>query len=270
VINLEFLEEISAILQQGLGSDETFSAVFTLLEKTLSFDSATLFLYNGDTDKLEVIHQKGEDVVELAGDFTFERGSGISSWVSQLNKPVILESLSKSKAGLEHRFSSFVSMPLRTGEKLIGVLNLGHQDSDMYLRKDMPAYQFIAQQISMVMDKIILQSALQEKNTKLENALTELKNTQTQLIEKERLAAIGEIVVTVNHEINNPLTAIISLCEILQFSYNTGNKEKIQSALKSVLQAAKKIQRITEKLRLINQSQSEQYHGNIRMTKLPA
>ncbi len=270
MINLEFLEEISTIIQKGLGSDETFSAVFDLLEKTLSFDSATLFLYDETQDKLEVIHQKGEDIVELAGDFTFARGRGISSWVSQLHKPVILESLARAKAGLEHRFCSFVSMPLRAGDKLIGVLNLGHQDSEMYLRKELPAFEFIARQISMVMDKIILQSTLQEKNAKLEKALTELKDAQNRLVEQERLAAIGEIVVTVNHEINNPLTSIISLSEILQFTYNTGNKEKIQSALKSIHQAAKKIQRVTERLRHINKSQTEAYHGSIKMTRLPS
>ena len=36
----------------------------------------------------------------------------------------------------------------------------------------------------------------------------DLKNTQEELIKSKRLATIGEIVASVNHEINNPLMII--------------------------------------------------------------
>ncbi|MCF7886285.1 MAG: GAF domain-containing protein [Candidatus Marinimicrobia bacterium] len=263
--NTRFLNEIVTILQKGMDSQDTFEAIFNLLKKNIYFDSATLFLYKKQKDKLKVIHSKGEDIVDLASEFNFERGNGISSWISKQKEPIILPSLEKSRPGEDHRFSSFVSMPLWAADKLIGVFNLGHYEPNFYQRDDISKFRIVANQLSMIMEKIQLQKKLQEKNTKLKNTVAKLKKTHKKLIQKERLAAIGEVAVTVNHEINNPLTSIIGLAEVLELAFNTGKKEKVKEGLQGILKEAKRIQKVTQKLANVSESKSISYLNSQKM-----
>ena len=56
----------------------------------------------------------------------------------------------------------------------------------------------------------ILETKVSERTSELNNTLEDLKHTQSQLIQNEKLASLGQLTAGIAHEINNPINFVSS------------------------------------------------------------
>jgi GAF domain-containing protein len=188
-------------------------------------------------------------------------------------------------------------LPLAAGGKLVGIYLLGEKLSRHLLTgQELENLRTLAHHAASALDNALayqrlrdlnaelesmtelrtrqLQQANQElgrkntdlikQNSELARVVNDLKETQAALVEAERRAAIGEIIITVCHEINNPLTAIMGQAQLIELRPD-GVPPAILEKVRVIDESAERIRRITEKMRSLRDSQTITYVGNEKM-----
>lgn len=133
--------------------------------------------------------------------------------------------------GME-RIGAEVVLPLRIESRCMGFISLGEKLSgSLYTREEIDLMATLSVQVALSIINArsyihlgrlnrTLEQRVRQRTMALEQALLEKEASQAQLIRSESLAAIGQLVAGVAHEINNPLSAAISLLQSDQEDLN--------------------------------------------------
>jgi len=213
---LAALNTIASVVSRSLDLEEMLPATLETIISLLEMRAGLVCLLDGERGQLTVQAHQGlsaADVQKLS-QTRWQVGQGIIGRVAESGQPAFVEDL----AGVEP-WASFVAgsdgapdetdearfsllcVPLPARDRILGVLAVLCPRSPGFKSPAESLLAALGQQIGVSVENARLY-------TELRQFAQELERSQAQLVQAEKLAAMGRLTASIAHELNNPLQAV--------------------------------------------------------------
>lgn len=149
-------------------------------------------------------------------------GKGISGHVAESGTEVVVNRAEMVRVDMGYEASSFLSLPLRSGEKIIGVLNLTDKSDDFFSENDISIAKYIASQCALAVERFELYSEKQRT---------------------ENLKVIGMLRSSIAHDIKNLIGIVQAYLDLLQME--TFENPDLMNYIDSIYAEIKRIHGLT-------------------------
>ncbi len=125
-----------------------------------------------------------------------------------------------------------------SNQSIIGAMAISSREQREFTAGDEHLVITIGRQLATTLDRV----RLYEETCR---AYDDLRRTQEQLLQSEKMSAIGQMISGVAHELNNPLTAILGYSQLLE-SENLG--DRCRDYVQKLFKQAQRTQRVVQNL----------------------
>lgn len=248
-IKMVLINKISNIIRESIDMSKIVNSAL----KELSSMFGAFKIYYASTQN------KSFKIEYINKDFKSEINSIIRfdemTYKSIINKQIVVSSCLKEHLNAENlkKCASRIIIPIYHLNQLLGIfVILSNQQRELNDEID------ILESIAAQLGNAIIQATLYEKDLKtmaeLQTTLKELKETQVQLINSEKMASLGQLIAGVAHEINTPLASINSNNSIIAKLIKKIDDEDIAETLKDINEIDKEaVMRISNMVKSLKQ-----------------
>ena len=140
--------------------------IVVMVARHMQADVCSIYIYD-DTKGELVLRANTGFQPQVIGKIRLKPGEGIAGTVFEKNEPVcVADGFTHSnfryfKGTGEERYKSFLSVPIVSGEKPVGVMMLQRQENNRFENSDIKALQIVASQLATVFENIKMIISLQ-------------------------------------------------------------------------------------------------------------
>jgi signal transduction histidine kinase/ActR/RegA family two-component response regulator len=231
---LTALYEMGKTLSSTLELDELFKKALELVKDRFGYAACGILLLDREKDELYIKQVMGRDIKE-SKKLRFRVGiDGIVGWVAKTGEFIYVPDVSKDPRYISGgpSIESEAAFPLKVRDQVFGVLNIESKERNGFDEEDLKVLSSFASQMSISIENAQLFSELKQ-------TLQELKLAQDQIVQSEKLRAMGEMASGVAHDFNNVLAVVLGNVQLLLHQLERLSPEEIRGGLKIIEHSSK-------------------------------
>jgi GAF domain-containing protein len=244
---VELIGRVADLCAADLSLAEALERLLEAVRSVVGFDAATLFLFDESHTRMSIGASIGPAVVDILGFLPLGPGHGLSGWVAMHDKPVLLADRSHTKGfDSEHDFASVAVLPLKTGDSVLGVLNIGCRKGGAISTEHIDALGSVTALLGLATECLTGHQAIRLMKEQIERAHTRAGAASKEIPPPES-AALRQASESIYHEINDALAVIVGNAQCF-LAEQTVLDQKTVSRVRRIQEAALKIRGINQKL----------------------
>jgi PAS domain S-box-containing protein len=241
---LNALNAMAVIATQSFDLDEILN--LTLRQVISLFDAETGSIYLSDSDETTFRRRAGwGQRSEQRARFTaVEFTDGFGDLVMRSRTEVLTAEFLPHLPPLVAEFvkadgpGSWLWVLLWSKDSPIGIMGISTREARDYNSNDENMMVAVGRQLATTIEKV----RLYEETCR---AYEDLRRTQEQLLQSEKMSAVGQLIAGVAHELNNPLTAILGYAQLLE---SEGLGDRAADFVRKLFKQAQRTHRVVQNL----------------------
>lgn len=227
---LAALHETSIELTAELNMNTLLHSIVQHALNLIGGTSCNCYLYNPKSDLLERVVSVGPAMIPTKT--TRQRGEGMVGQVWAMGTPLIVNDY-RSWPGRTKAFDSLpsralIAAPFHWGDDFLGVLNIMAPLPHQYNQADLEVLSMFAMQAAIVIRNARLYDQMKQELMERRRLEKERKLMQDQLLQSQKMEAIGTLAGGIAHDFNNILMSIQGYISLIQMEQQPDHPDHVK------------------------------------------